>query len=31
MVDGFDIAANNAIILRAGTLRIPIGDVATVR
>jgi flagellar basal-body rod modification protein FlgD len=31
VVDGFDIAANNAIILRAGTLRIPIGDVATVR
>ena len=31
IVDGFDVAANNAIILRAGTLRIPIADVATVR
>lgn len=31
IVDGFDVAANNDIILRVGTLRIPIGDVATVR
>jgi flagellar basal-body rod modification protein FlgD len=30
-VDGFDITAGTDIILRAGTLRIPIGDVATVR
>ena len=30
-VDGFDITTRNDIILRAGTLRIPIGDVATVR
>lgn len=31
VVDGFDVSPSNAIILRAGSLRIPLSDVSTVR